>query len=155
MGSGVSMIQWSEERKTRYLLFSIKPKFVTRILEGRKYYEFRKKFPLHADRFVFYATSPVKKIVAIAERTHLLIGDLEYLWEETKEVAGISREEFEGYYAGSTHGVAVGLTEVKKMLCDMNLSEIGIKQAPQMYMYLDEEQWQRVYGNVCKVEWRS
>ena len=153
MDSGVLMSPGSEVCRSRYVLLSIKPEFVGRILEGRKYYEFRKKFPLYAERFVFYATSPVQRIVAIAERSHLLLGDLEYLWEETSATAGISREEFEQYYRGKTHGVALGLSGIRGMRNDMSLQEIGIERAPQSFQYLSEEEWRRVEWNVCRVEW--
>ena len=153
MGSGISMFNKGAERRPRYLLLSVHPKYIKMILDGRKYYEFRKKFPLHADKFVFYATSPVKKIVAIAERTHLLVGDLEYLWQMSEDVAGISREEFEKYFEGKTHGTAVGLTGIKPLQDGMSLSELDIKTAPQMYMYLDEEQWKRVEMCVVRAEW--
>ena len=114
-----------EKRKTRYVLLSIHPKYVRRIASGKKYYEFRKKFPLHADRFVFYSTSPEKKIVAVAEKSHVLIGDLEYIWEESKDVAGVSREEFEKYYDGCTRGVAVGLVGIKRLRVPISIERIG------------------------------
>ncbi len=47
------------------VIFSIKPKYVERILSGEKKYEFRKRiWKKQVDRVFIYASSPVKKIVA-------------------------------------------------------------------------------------------
>lgn len=135
-------------RKPRYVLLSIHPWFVDQILNGIKYYEFRKKFPLHADRFVFYSTSPIQKIVGVAERSHMLIGGLDYLWKQCSASAGMSRKDFDRYYEGKTRGIAIGLTQIKQMKYDLQLKDIDIQRPPQSFMYLSEMQWNWVKNAV-------
>ena len=82
------------------ILLSIKPEFVERIFDGVKKFEFRKVVANKSiDAIVIYATAPVMRVVGCVQ-VRGIIGDRpDGLWQKTKNVAGITREFFDSYFA--------------------------------------------------------
>ena len=94
---------------------SIKPEYVEKIFSGEKDYEFRKKqFRYNVSTIVVYSSSPVKRIVGEFDIESILEGDLETLWEMTKDKAGISKEVFFNYFSGKITGIAIKIGERRK-----------------------------------------
>ena len=124
------------------VLISIKPQYADLIFSGKKQYEFRKKVPLTGwpNRFYVYSSAPVKKIVGWF-RTHGYGHYITFdrLWEETGESAGIGREELERYFAGAEEMYAIDIDTFHR-ISPVELSEIGLKSAPQNFCYLTPEQ---------------
>lgn len=121
------------------VLMSIKPEYVQGIMSGRKIYEFRKKaFKRTVDRIYIYSTVPVKKIVGEAEIESIIVDTPEELWRITHRGAGINKDFFDSYYEDRDEAVAYKLVNIKKYKRPKNLSELGIKTAPQSYQYVEE-----------------
>lgn len=129
------------------VLLSIKPEYVQRILTGEKKFEFRKRLANKlVDTIVIYATSPVMKIVGEVKVKGVLEKAPSVLWEQTKKNAGITRKKYREYFAGCKKAFAYELGEVVKYAKESNLVEIGISQAPQSFIYISDEQ----YEKLCK-----
>ena len=98
------------------MLLSIKPKYAKVILEGKKQYEFRKSKP------------------TIDE---ILEGTPKEIWEIAKTAAGITKKFYFSYYAGKEKAIAYKLKDVVVYDTPKELSDYGISQAPQSFVYLD------------------
>lgn len=118
------------------ILLSIKPKYVQKIFDGSKKYEFRTKQPIRKiKKIIIYETSPTKLIVGEAKIiTHCKTP--ETIWKMTKDYAGISEDEFFNYFKKSDVAVAYGLFDIVKYDTPRTLEEFGIKRAPQSFVYL-------------------
>lgn len=120
------------------MLLSIKPKYAKVILEGKKQYEFRKSKPKEGiNRIIFYASSPQKQVVGEAAIDQILEGTPEEIWEIAKIAAGITKKFYYSYYAGKDKAVAYKLKDVMIYDTPKALSDYGISQAPQSFIYLD------------------
>lgn len=120
------------------LLLSIKPEHVARILDRSKKYEFRKtvcRKPV--DRIVVYCTSPVKKVVAEARVSDIIVDKPERVWNLTCNASGITKDFFDSYFRDADLAVAYHLDNIEEYASPKQLSDIGIKNAPQSFLYLD------------------
>ena len=121
------------------ILLSIKPKYVNKILDGTKKYEFRKIIATkHIDNIVIYCTYPQMGIVGEVEVKNLICLPVDELWKRTADFAGISKLEFIDYYSGKKNGVAYELGKVINYSRPIKLENYGVKYAPQSFIYLDE-----------------
>ena len=121
------------------MLLSINPEHVENILQGSKTYEFRKILcKRKVDKIVIYSTYPVKLIVGEVEVLDIIKMDKEKLWKMTEKKSGITKDFFDQYYEGRETAVAYKLGEVFKYDKPQSLDKIGVKMAPQSYMYLTE-----------------
>lgn len=119
------------------VLMSIKPEFVQRILSGKKKYEFRKKVcRRQVEKIYIYSTVPVQMVVGEAEVEFVLVEPPEDLWEKTKEDAGIDKAFFDRYYENKEEAVAYKLVNVLKYNKPRTLGELGVKTAPQSFLYI-------------------
>ena len=120
------------------ILMSIKPKFVAEIFSGKKKYEFRKRVcKKKVDKIIIYSTFPVCKVVGEAEINNVLIDSPNRVWSITKNYAGIEKKFFDNYFANKDVATAYELTNVKKYPEPKELSEFGVRVAPQSYQYVD------------------
>ncbi|MEG1313550.1 MAG: ASCH domain-containing protein [Bacilli bacterium] len=123
------------------ILISINPEYVDRILDGSKKYEYRKVLAKDVDLLIIYSTSPVMKIVGEVK----VMGNIEMapstLWEKTKKEAGISRKKYREYFKGRKKAYAYLLGDVLKYETGKRLTDIGINNAPQSFVYLKQEQY--------------
>ena len=93
------------------ILLSIHPKFVEKILTGKKRFEFRKTLPTKdVESVIIYATKPVGKVVAEFKVKSIHSKSPEQLWLETKNYAGIDKNFFFQYFKGReiAHAFEVG-----------------------------------------------
>lgn len=121
------------------MLLSIKPRYAKVILEGKKQYEFRKSKPKDGvNRIIFYASSPQKQVVGEAMIETILIGTPKEIWEIAKTAAGITKKFYFAYYAGKDTAVAYKLKNVVIYDTPKKLSDYGIGQAPQSFVYLND-----------------
>lgn len=119
------------------MLLSIKPKYVKVILEGKKQYEFRKIRPKNGvNRVVIYATSPQKEVVGEATIDEILEGSPKEIWEIARTAAGITKKFYFSYYAKKDKAIAYKLKDVVIYEKPRTLSDYGIRQAPQSFIYL-------------------
>lgn len=128
---------------TPFLLISIHPEYVEKILSGEKRFEFRKTCPTaDISHLIIYATTPIQRWVAVAEVESILTDSPSRLWARTKYAAGISRKAFRQYYAGRSQGFAFKLGRI------FSLSEedsLKIKATgPQSYSFFPKEKFLRL-----------
>lgn len=120
------------------VLMSIKPEYVEKILNGTKKYEYRKtKTKLDIDKIIIYSTNPVKKVVAEVEVKNILIDTPENIWNKTKEYSGTTKKFYDAYFKNKKEAIAYELDEIKIYDNPKTLSELGINNAPQSYMYIN------------------
>lgn len=121
------------------ILLSVKPEYVYRILDKSKRFEFRHKLAKESvDSIVLYATHPVMKVVGEVEITGTITTSPTALWEKTKKFAGISREKYRKYFRNRKTASAYVLGEVIQYENPLTLESLGIKNAPQSFIYLSE-----------------
>lgn len=116
---------------------SINPEHVDNIMSGKKIYEFRKvKCKRKIDSIVIYSTAPVMKIVGEVEVVDLIEGTPDLVWEKTCTGAGINKAFFDSYYNNKKTAFAYCLGMVNCFEKARTLSDYGLKNAPQSFVYL-------------------
>lgn len=121
------------------ILLSIKPEYVERIFNGSKKYEFRKHLAQkNISKIIVYSTYPEMKIVGEVQVLNTLSMAKTPLWELTKKEAGISRNKYREYFAACHMAHAYVLGDAKKYDISKTLSEYGVTQAPQSFIYLND-----------------
>ena len=119
------------------LLMSINPEHVANILAGKKKFEFRKtKCKEQIDSIVIYSTAPVMKVVAEVEVKDIIEDTPQTVWKRTSTAAGIDKKFFDKYYSGRNIAVAYVLGCVTQFDSPRNLTDYGVKAAPQSYVYI-------------------
>lgn len=119
------------------MLLSINPEHVETILSGKKLFEFRKvRCKPEVDKIIIYATAPHKMVVAEAEIDEIIEDDINEVWRQTKEYAGITYSFFRAYYKGKKKAVAYRLKNVEAYDEPRKLSDFGIEYPPQSFIYL-------------------
>ena len=98
------------------VLLSIKPKFVEAIMDGRKKYEFRKIIFSrgHIDYVYIYSTAPIKKIIGVFKADNIIKDRPSALWDQLRDHAGISEDEFFNYFKDKEIGFALEIKDVKR-----------------------------------------
>ncbi|WP_187647751.1 hypothetical protein [Nitrosophilus labii] len=122
------------------IIISIKPKYVEKILNKEKLYEFRKViFKEKNIRNIFiYASSPIKKIVAICEFERVIEGTPQKIWEICREYAGITEEEFFSYFSNREKAYSIKLKNIKKLHNYFDPYQyLENFRPPQSFMYAD------------------
>ena len=119
------------------MLLSIKPEYVSKIISGKKKYEFRK---FHCrkgiDTIVIYATAPMKKVIGEVTLLDIIEGDVEYVWHETRGFGGILKRDYKEYYKEREIAIAYQLGEVTVYDEPKRLEDLGLDYAPQSFVYI-------------------
>jgi len=100
----------------RNVLLSVKPEFVSKILDGSKRWEFRRVLWNDiSGKFVYvYASAPVKRVVARFQVSTVYAGiTQEDLWRITCDRAGITQEQFYKYFGDLEKCSAVNITQLE------------------------------------------
>lgn len=120
------------------VLLSIKPEFVKKIFSSEKRYEFRKVIFKNKDikKVVIYASSPVSKIVGEFTIETVVQDKPETIWKLTKNYSGVNEDYFKQYFKGKNKAYAIKFKRVVQYQKSIELNEIGVKCAPQSFMYL-------------------
>lgn len=124
-------------------LFSIRQIYSDRIFRKEKLVEFRRQ-NVNINRnetCLVYTSSPIKRITGyfvVKEKIRLPI---RMLWDKTKEIAGITREEFLKYFDGCNEGTALVFEFVEEFVKSLSIDEIKSSirsfRPPQSYYNLD------------------
>jgi predicted transcriptional regulator len=94
------------------VILSIKPKYCDEIRKGNKRYEFRKRNFTREVKYAFvYSTSPVKSIVGVLQIASVIEDDPKKLWEQCRNLSGVSKEEFFEYFRENEKGVAIKIDQ--------------------------------------------
>ena len=126
--------------KSKTIILSIHPCYIEKIFSGEKLYEFRKIIPSDIQNIVVYATSPIKKIVAIIEVDRVLTDTPESIWKQTCKHSGITKEFFMSYFRGKEKANAIKIKRFIKLKEPKPLSWVGTRNAPQSFAYIHNSQ---------------
>jgi len=122
-------------------LLSVRPEFVTRILDGTKKYEYRKKVFIRKDidRVIIYASSPLKRIVGEFKFDEIIADTPDLIWEKTAFDSGINKDIFFRYFYGIEKAYAIRIKHVIKYQNPLHLENLypGIIP-PQSFCYLPQ-----------------
>ncbi|EFS29425.1 ASCH domain-containing protein [Bacteroides sp. D2] len=121
------------------VLLSIKPEFVQEIFSGKKKYEYRKAiFTKNVDKVVVYSTKPVGMIVGEFTVENILNDKPCTLWDQTHKDSGITKDFFDQYFEGRTHGYALKISSPQLYEEPINPFKLfKTFVAPQSFKYID------------------
>ena len=129
------------------ILLSIRPQYAKKILQGYKCVELRRVCPkyIQKDSLVFmYVSSPVQAVKGAFRVDCVIRKPLDELWDIVKDQAGISRQDFDLYYTGISHGSGICFTEVWKFANPIKLQELKKQVSgfcpPQGFRYVTENE---------------
>ncbi len=117
----------------------IKPVYAEKIINGSKKFEFRRA-PIRSDltHIIIYSSSPVKKIIGVAEVEKVIVDAPSAIWEKTKNNAGISRNEFRKYFHGKKYAFTICVKRIISLQIPISPSEIMNNfRIPQSFSYVD------------------
>ncbi|MBN2725049.1 MAG: hypothetical protein JXR95_13355 [Deltaproteobacteria bacterium] len=122
------------------VLISIHPEHVTNILLGKKIFEYRKVMPKqNVTHLALYATSPVKKIVALTEVINLEVDTPSEIWIKTGHGSGITHEFYNNYFSKSVQAGYFAIGKVYILKDPIELSKLSsCKVPPQSFCYLND-----------------
>jgi predicted transcriptional regulator len=129
----------------RDLLLSVRPIYASKIFDGQKTVELRRKFP-HKKAAgaiaLIYSSSPVSAVVGFARIKRVLKLPVGKLWKEYGSAACISKSDFDAYFAGVKFGFAVLLGSVQSL--KMQIKAVDLKSQfgivpPQSYRYVTND----------------
>lgn len=121
------------------ILISIKPQYANAIFDGTKKWELRKKIwrRTDIDTAIVYASHPTQAVIGEFKIEKLIMKHKKELWELLKnEGLGVTKAEYDAY-SSTYHDpmVAIKIGEIKKYDTPKKLIELGVKYAPQHFIY--------------------
>lgn len=129
----------------RDVLVSIRPFYASKILDGCKWVELRRKFPEFSTvgaTALIYSSSPVSAVVGCARIKDVFKLPVAEIWKQHGVAACISKDDFDAYFADVKHGFAIilgSIKELKKEVKAIDLeTQFGIVP-PQSYRYVTRE----------------
>jgi len=107
-------------------LFSIKEKYSERIYSRVKLVEFRRQnVNIKKDELcLIYTTSPIKKVTGYFIVKEKIRTTIKELWNLTKNVAGITYQEFKNYFKECQLGTAIVFKKIKRFTRTISLKEL-------------------------------
>jgi type I restriction enzyme S subunit len=146
--SGIRIINYIKKTEKTILdlkmniILSIKPKYVEKIIERSKKYEFRKKIfkKKNISKIYIYCSYPIKRIIGYFEIGGIIEDSPINLWNKYKEHSGLTEKEFFSYYEGKTIGYAIKIKNLKVFEDHLNPFELFPDfKAPQSFCYFEGE----------------
>lgn len=130
------------------VLVSIHPEHVEKILSGEKKLEFRRSWTAApVNSLVIYATSPVQRIMALAEINKVYVGSPNMLWNLSKKIGGgITRRKLFSYLDGKKNSVAIELARIKRIPNGLDPKKLfgNDFRPPQSFCYLDNDAYLQI-----------
>jgi len=126
--------------RATHVMLSLKPIYLQRMRQGKKKYEYRRKFVRKPTIAFIYANDPVQAVCAKVEFDPPIIGPIEYISqiaESEREGGGKSILE---YMAGLKEGYAIPVKEVYdiELVAASELKKLRPQfRPPQSYIILD------------------
>lgn len=121
------------------ILISIKPEYVEKIFDGSKKYEYRTRLANeNINKMIIYCTAPVKAVVGEVKVVGTISGSPEWLWEHTKDHAGITKEKFFDYFGDKEIANCYVLGDCVKCSQPIKLEDLnfGVNVGPQSWVYV-------------------
>ena len=113
-------------RAQRDVVLSIRPSYSTKIMQGIKTVELRRRFPVSAPRGTIayiYSTSPVQAMVGSAEIAQVMKLPVADIWKKFNKMAQIERSSFNEYVTVRKEGFGIRFTNVRRNNVPIDLIE--------------------------------
>jgi predicted transcriptional regulator len=130
---------------SRDVIFSIKPKYADQIMAGVKTVELRRRFSnaalIGAHAFI-YSSTPAKAMIGYATISDVRRMAVREIWAEYANEAGVTRDEFDAYFRGVTHGYVISLRNARRFETHAAMTDLRKRfgfRAPQSYRYAGTE----------------
>ena len=119
------------------IILPIKPKYAEKILDGNKWFEYRRKIPnRHVSKIIIYETAPVSKIAGEVNVVRVIKNSPYELYDISKDHSGISLEDYIEYFNGAETAYAYLLNNPTRFTEPIGIEEYGLNAVPQSYVYL-------------------
>jgi len=120
------------------VLLSIKPEFAEKIFNGTKKFEFRRSIFKNSSvkTVVVYASSPMQKVIGEFEIDFIIHDQINNLWQQTHEYAGIKKDYFFNYFSNKQKGYAICIKKPKIYPTPLALKENYNMPPPQSFTYI-------------------
>lgn len=119
------------------ILYPIKKKYVKRIFDGTKAYEYRKHLCKDdIDTIVIYESSGRGKVVGECQIVGRICCEPQKLWDLTREHAGIEEKDFFEYFKDCEKACAYVIGDVNVFMTPKTLEDYGVNCIPQNFIYL-------------------
>ena len=121
------------------VLLSIKPEFAEKIFNGTKKFEFRRSIFKNPNikTIVVYASAPTQKVIGEFDIENILFEEINNLWLQTQNHAGINKDYFLSYFSDKQEGYAIEIKRPRKYDVPLELKEnFKIQQPPQSFAYI-------------------
>jgi predicted transcriptional regulator len=131
---------------------SIKPEYATKIVDGLKTVELRRRFPygtVTGARIYVYATAPMQAVIGFATIRGVERSPIEQIWTAYREVAHINRNDLEDYYKGVDAGYVLVLQAPVRLTEPVSLDVLKSKldfTPPQSFAYADDAFRRLIHG---------
>ena len=142
-------------KKEEVLLLSIRPEYAEKIFNRTKTVELRRTRPARLQpqgtTAVVYVSSPVKALMGSFVVEQAIEAAPALLWKRVAAVAGVTRQEYDRYYAGTARGVGLLIRDVQVFQRPIGLERLrafGVRP-PQSYGYLDAAVVRGLLDFVC------
>lgn len=126
------------------ILMSIKTEYANKIFSGEKLFELRKRnLKDEVKTIVVYSSGKTKKVIGEFDIDYIIKDSPDKIWDLGKEVLGIDKKSFYEYFKHSKYAYAIKVKKIIKYNLPKDLSDFGIKKAPQSFCYLKEDKNER------------
>ena len=133
------------------VLLSVRKNYCDLILKGVKQFEFRKRLPNQlqkGDQIALYCTRPISRVVAYVNVVDIIRASPDQLWKKTSFAAGIDYRFFSAYFGDISQANAIQIGTIHRLENPLSLETLrGNKTPPQSYLYLSDEEAQKVKAN--------
>lgn len=111
------------------ILISIKTKYVNKIFNGEKTFEFRKYFStsLKGSRAIIYSSGLERAIVGEFTIGNIIYDSIDNLWKKFGSKSGITKEEFLNYFGKKRYGFAIEIKNITRYPIPLHLRDIRVK----------------------------
>ncbi len=137
------------------IIISVKPEFVSKILDGSKTIELRKAKPNinDDDIILLYSTLPVKAIVGICRFERIIEAAPEEIWTHYSHLVGIDKDRFIEYYKNTETAIGIVLKDINKLDRSITLDSLRKKMPtftpPQTFKYFNKKQFLSHYKSLA------
>lgn len=124
------------------LLISIRPEHANKIFGGSKKVELRRLKPKvrTGDLVLVYVSSPVQALVGAFSVGKVVEAKPQILWDQVKEIACITKGQFDDYYTGTRTAYGIYIKEVRQLPKPVKLGSLrnifSSFHPPQSYRYV-------------------
>ncbi len=127
------------------VLFSIKPMYADKILDGEKTVELRRRFTdaeVVGSLAFIYSTSPVRELVGYARIRDVRRLRVQDIWYEYHGASGIGKAAFDSYFAGRAEGYVIVLDDATRLPDSVPIADLRKRFGfvpPQSFRYVTRE----------------